>query len=303
MKITVVMPAYREKTEQISQAIESILSQTIREFEYIIILDDPDNKEMTKLLQSYAEKDSRISLYVNEKNSGCPYSKDRGIRLANTEYVAVMDADDIAHTERLEKQLQKIEDEKLDLVAGYVTVIDDEGKRLYDMVNLPLNHEQIAKKLQINNCVPHPTWFMKRSMYLELNGYVDLCGCEDYDFLIRAVNAGYRIGILDNIVLDYRLSTQSVSRNNLYKQYLMMQFLQDKYFKHKMKYKNFDEFYNASYTDKKARKYSKASVYFEKAVSEKARHAYMGMLSNLCKSVMSSKEYAGKILKYVMQEL
>lgn len=303
MKITVVMPAYREKTEQIRHAIESILSQTLQEFEYIIILDDPENKDMEELLRSYAEKDSRISFYINEKNCGCPYSKDRGIRLASTEYIAIMDGDDIAHPERLEMQLKKIENEKLDLVAGYVTVIDEDGKPLYDMVNLPLTHETIAKKLRINNCMPHPTWFLKRNMYLELGGYVDLYGCEDYDFLIRAVNAGYKLGMVDHIVLDYRLSTYSVSRNNLYKQYLMMQFLQDKYYKHKIKYKSFDELLKIKYTDKKSEKYSKASIYFEKAVSEKSKHAYIRMICDLCKSVMTSKEYTVKILKYVMQEL
>lgn len=303
MKITVVMPAYREKPEQIRHAIESILSQTLREFEYIIILDDPENKDMEKLLRSYAEKDSRISFYINEKNCGCPYSKDRGIRLASTEYIAIMDGDDIAHPERLEMQLKKIENEKLDLVAGYVTVIDEDGKPLYDMVNLPLRHETIAKKLRINNCMPHPTWFLKRNMYLELGGYIDLYGCEDYDFLIRAVNAGYKLGMVDQIVLDYRLSTYSVSRNNLYKQYLMMQFLQDKYYKHRMKHKSFEEFLEIKYTDKKAEKYSKASIYFEKAVSEKSKHAYVQMICDLCKSVMASKEYTVKILKYVMQEI
>lgn len=97
-KISVVMPAYRESPEQIKLAIESILCQTYRDFQYIIILDDQENKEMETLLRSYAKKDARISLYINEKNSGCPFSKDRGIRIADTEYVAIMDSDDVALT-------------------------------------------------------------------------------------------------------------------------------------------------------------------------------------------------------------
>ena len=73
--------------------------------------------------------------------------------------------------------------------------------------------------------------------YLDLGGYTDMQGCEDYDFLIRAINQGYRLGMVDEILLDYRLSSQSISRNNLYKQYLMLSYIQDKYFKHKHNYK------------------------------------------------------------------
>lgn len=302
-KITVVMPAYREKKEQICQAIESILNQTYRNFEYIIVLDDPQNEELKALIQGYANNDARISLYVNEKNGGCPYSKDRGVRLADTEYVAIMDSDDIARPYRLEKQLEKIEREQLDMVAGYVRVIDEDGTPLYDMDNLPLTHDKIVKKMKVNNCMPHPTWFLKRSMYLTLGGYTDMQGCEDYDFLIRAIREGYRLGMVDEILLDYRLSTNSVSRNNLYKQYLMMQFIQDKYYKHRLKYDSYEEFEKARYTEQKANHYAKASVHFEKGILAKAQNKYMLMLWYIMKSLVSSKDYALKICRYVLQEL
>ena len=136
-EITVVMPAYREKESQIRQAIESILCQTVEDFEFIIVLDDPENVVLKALIESYVGTDHRVSLYVNEKNSGCPFSKDRGVRLADTEYIAIMDSDDIAKPYRLEKQLQRMKRDRLDLVAGYVTVINDAGIPLYDMDNLP----------------------------------------------------------------------------------------------------------------------------------------------------------------------
>lgn len=52
------------------------------------------------------------------------------------------------------------------------------------MDNLPLTHEKISEKLKVNNCMPHPTWFMRKEMYIGLDGYADIQGCEDYDFLI-----------------------------------------------------------------------------------------------------------------------
>lgn len=302
-KITVIMPVYREKKEHVMLAIESIINQTYKDFEYVIILDDPNNKELEELIREYESRDSRISLYINERNLGCPRSKDRGIRLAQTEYVAIMDSDDVARPNRLEMQLKKMESEKLDMVAGYVTVVDEDGTPLYDMDNLPLTHEKIAEKLRVNNCMPHPTWFLRKEMYMNLGGYADIQGCEDYDFLIRAVRAGYRLGMVDDIVLDYRLSTHSISRNNLYKQYLMMRYLQDKYFKKSWNECSCDEFIKARYTEKKAEKYARASMHFESALAAKAQKKLLFMLVCILKTVLTSGEYALKIFRYVLQEM
>lgn len=302
-KITVVMPAYREKKEQISQAIESILKQTYEDFQCIIVLDDPDNKEMEELLDFYEKKDGRILLYINDKNLGCPCSKDRGIRLAQTEYVAIMDSDDVARPDRLEKELYTLESNQLDLVGAYVSVMDEDGKFLYNMDNLPLAHEKIAKRMRVNNCVPHPTWFMRKEMYINLGGYTDMQGGEDYDFLLRAIEQGYKLGIVDKILLDYRLSTHSISRNNLYKQYLMMKYLQDKHFYHKTKVSSYEEYVDEKYSEVKAKRYSDASVFFEQAIAAKAEHNFIKMGVLVMKSMFSSKEYAGKIMRYVLQEI
>lgn len=302
-KITVVMPAYRENRNQILQAIESILKQTYQEFEYIIILDDPNNIELVNLIRSYEEKDNRIRLYVNEKNMGCPYSKDRGIRLAQTEYIAIMDSDDVARPDRLEKELYTLESNQLDLVGAYVSVMDEDGKYLYNMDNLPLTHEKIAKRMRVNNCVPHPTWFMRKQMYVNLGGYTDMQGGEDYDFLLRAIEQGYKLGIVDKILLDYRLSTHSISRNNLYKQYLMMKYLQDKHFYHKTKISSYEEYVDEKYSEVKAKRYSDASVFFEQAIAAKAEHNFIRMGILVMKSMFSSKEYAGKIMRYILQEI
>lgn len=295
------MPVYREKIEHLRMAIESILDQTWKNIQLIIILDDPNNSLLKNVINDYIEKDSRVLLYINEENMGCPYSKDRGIKLAETEYVAIMDADDIARPFRLEKQIHRIVEKQLDIVAGCVKVINDNGDPLYCMDNLPADHNDIAKKMKVNNCMPHPTWLLKKEVYINLGGYVDMQGCEDYDFLIRAIRGGYRLGTVGEIVLDYRLSEKSVSRNSLYKQYLMMQYLQDKYYRHKYNYQTYEDIYNRKYTEKRAEKYAKASVYFEEALVYKGNSRYFRMLVSIVKVLVSSKDYCVKVLRYVMQ--
>lgn len=302
MQVTVVMPVYREKEEFVRQAIESILNQTLADFKYIIILDDPDNYKLQQVIDEYCSNDERIAFYINDKNMGCPLTKNKGVTLSTTEYVAIMDADDISYHNRLEVQLLRMQNSNIDFLAGYVDVIDEENNVLYTMDKLPIMHEDIVKKMRINNCMPHPAWFFKKKTYMALGGYADIQGCEDYDLLIRAINQGYRLGNCDQLVLRYRLSKQSISRDNLYKQYLMMQYIQDKYFYHRFLYDSYQEYESQKYTDKKAKKYSKAADAFQEALICKKQNKYYDMLKSLSK-ILVSKEYIAKIMRYLWETM
>lgn len=299
-KVSVVMPVYREKEIFVRQAIESILNQTCTDFEYIIILDDPMNDNLMQVINEYKAKDDRISFYINDKNMGCPLTKHKGICMAVTEYVAIMDADDISYPERLERQLEWIQTKKVDFLSGYVSVINDEGNIVYNMDNLPVKHADIVKKMRVNNCMPHPCWFLKKSAYMVLGGYADIQGCEDYDLLIRAMQAGYKLGNCDQIILKYRLSNQSISRNNLFKQYLMMCYLQDQYFYHKLSFASYEQYEASRFTEKKAESYAKAAQAFEQALIYKNQHRYIAMLRK-CFQILISVEYVEKIVRYLLE--
>lgn len=301
-KVSVVMPVYREKEGFVRQAIESILNQTLTDFQYIIILDDPDNDELKQVIHEYCKNDSRIHFIVNDRNMGCPLTKNKGILLSTTEYVAIMDADDVSYPDRLETQLKRMEKDEVDFLAGYVEVIDEEDTVLYRMDNLPVKHEDVVKKMRVNNCMPHPAWMLKKRSYLALDGYADIQGCEDYDLLLRAMNAGYKLGNCDRIILKYRLSQQSISRDNLYRQYLMMRYIQDKYFYHKLPYNSYQEYENRKYTPEKAKRYAKAADAFQRALICKKRKQFAGVLINTAE-IFISREYIEKIVRYLSQTI
>ena len=301
-KVSVIMPVYREKEGFVRQAIESILNQTLTDFQYIIILDDPDNDELKQVIHEYCKNDSRIHFIVNDRNMGCPLTKNKGILLSTTEYVAIMDADDVSYPDRLETQLKRMEKDEVDFLAGYVEVIDEEDTVLYRMDNLPGKHEDVVKKMRVNNCMPHPAWMLKKRSYLALDGYADIQGCEDYDLLLRAMNAGYKLGNCDRIILKYRLSQQSISRDNLYRQYLMMRYIQDKYFYHKLPYNSYQEYENRKYTPEKAKRYAKAADAFQRALICKKRKQFAGVLINTAE-IFISREYIEKIVRYLSQTI
>lgn len=224
--ISVIMSTFNESENYVRLAIESILNQTYKDIEFIIIIDNPDNSDMIKLINEYQNRDERIRLIQNEVNLGLTESLNKGLIIANGEYIARMDADDIAERNRLEKQIEYIEKFKLDLVGCSMRRISQEGKVLYEITNKSYSSKCISNLIHYDNCVPHPSWLVRRKLYESLGGYRDVYACEDYDFLLRAVLKGYHIGLCDDVLMNYRINTTGISRNNSLRQTLTGDYLQ-----------------------------------------------------------------------------
>ena len=224
-KLSVVMSTYREPEEYIRLAVRSVLEQTYTDFEFIIVIDDPENKEMERWLTAFAAEDDRIVILKNEKNLGLVGALNRALEAVRGEFVARMDSDDIAMPDRFEKQLAYLESHKLDLVGALIRRMDEEGEVLSGLDTRHYPPEVIMNELRVTDCVPHPTWLLRREVYERLGGYRLINRCEDYDFLLRALKAGYSIGLCDEYLLNYRIFTKSISQSGLLEQRLTARYL------------------------------------------------------------------------------
>ena len=101
--VSVLTPIYNTNLEHLQKCIESILNQTLTDFEFIILNDSPDNTDLEKFVLSFQDK--RIRYIKNDKNIGISASRNKLIDLARGKYIAVFDHDDISHPTRLEKQV------------------------------------------------------------------------------------------------------------------------------------------------------------------------------------------------------
>lgn len=218
--ISVIMSTYNEPEKWIRESVESILNQSYINIEFIIVCDNPKNKILIKLLEEYKRKDSRITIILNEKNIGLTKSLNKAIIYSNGEYIARMDSDDIADKERLEKQIIYLNKNKLDLIGAGVKCIT-ENKELIAVLNkLPKENNTFKRKIRYNNCMPHPTWFGRKDVFSELNGYRNIDYAEDYDFILRALHKGFRLGNINEVLLDYRMRSTSISNKNGLKQFV-----------------------------------------------------------------------------------
>jgi glycosyltransferase involved in cell wall biosynthesis len=203
--ITVLMPVYNAG-KYLTQAVDSILNQTFTDFEFLII-DDGSTDNSVEIIKSYSDR--RIRLVINEQNLGISATLNKGIELSSCELVARMDADDISYPERLKKQFDYfLAFPETVMLSTSVRFIDNENKS---------NEVQIVD--HFFNCYfinficaqYHPTIMYKRSVVIGHGGY-KMRYSEDFDLWWRLMAANLKIGHLNEILLDYRNSDNSLSK-------------------------------------------------------------------------------------------
>ena len=302
--ISVVMSTYHENEKQLRESIESILSQTYNNFEFIILLDDPENLLHKQIIESYSAKDKRIRFVINEKNMGLPRTLNKGLNLAKGQYIARMDADDISLPYRLERQFNYLTLHNYDLIGGITQIIDENGNDIFSIQKVPTDPKKIQKALSYGQCIAHPTWFGRREVFDQLQGYRLVPLCEDYDFTLRAKLKGYQISNLDEVVLKYRMTSNSISRTNLYEQYLYMKYISNKYSKGEIVQINDAQNYvKKNNMNRKANKYLRANVLFNDTLKHLEKKEWMSFVTCGFRLLFTSNAYLDKIRRFLMLSL
>ena len=209
-QISVIM-AVHNGGRYLEVAVESILNQTFRDFEFII-MDDGSTDGSGEVLRSLSERDSRISL-IQQENTGLTKSLNRLLALAKGEYIARMDGDDIATPERLEKQLQAfVENSDLVLLGAEVELITEDGITL-GLRSQPHEEIEIRRRLLLGDggALTHPVVMFRRDTANAVGGYDErFTTTQDLDLFIRLAEQG-RVFNLPEILLKWRQHGGSVN--------------------------------------------------------------------------------------------
>lgn len=203
--------------EYLSESIESILNQTLREFEFIIILDGPSENEK-KIIKEYMNVDSRIILIENKTNRGLAYSLNKAIAHSNSEFIARMDGDDISDLRRLEKQYSVMtENPQIDILGTNAEIID-ENSNITGNKEYPENDFEIKKILWANPII-HPSVMFKKDKILSIGGYDDsLLRRQDYELWFRSAHNNLTFYNIQEKLIKYRITDQHMIKNNFFKQ-------------------------------------------------------------------------------------
>jgi glycosyltransferase involved in cell wall biosynthesis len=202
-QLTVLMPVYNAE-KFLREAIESILQQTFADFEFLII-DDGSTDNSVPIIQSYP--DPRIRLLKNDQNLGISATLNKGIVAAASDIIARMDADDISHPSRLEKQFHYMQNNPdCALVSCWANVITEDKQ----FVRLERYRSEFYYfNLTFECWMYHPTIVFRRQPVIQVGMY-SMPYSEDYD-LFWKISTRFKIGNLEEPLVDYRLSPTSLN--------------------------------------------------------------------------------------------
>ena len=212
---SVLMSVYRkEKAEHLIAAIESILNQTVRPEQFILVEDGPLTSELYAVIGKYAGENPEMFTVVKlEQNQGLAVALDTGIQHSRNELIARMDSDDISLPERCEKQLQRCaENPKLALLGTNIDEFYDTPDKIVSARVVPEKYEDIVRYIRRRDPFNHPTVMYKKSEVIRCGGYGTLRRRQDFDLFSRMINMGCYAENIGQSLLYFRSNEDNYKR-------------------------------------------------------------------------------------------
>ena len=217
LKISIITPTYNS-SKFIKRTITSVLNQTYKDWEYLII-DDGSTDNTLELVNEFIKQDPRIKLLKNAQNSGGPATpKNIGIENATGEYVAFLDHDDEWLPEKLEKQLKVFKEsknEKLGLVSCFLNIRDNDGKLIYK--HKKNYNGNVIKQLANGNFIVTSSCVMTKLIILKEVGLFDprFKTSDDWDMWLRISKAGYNFDFILEYLVNYITHGKNTHMGNI----------------------------------------------------------------------------------------
>lgn len=210
--ISILLPAYNGE-KYLSQAIESVLQQTFKNFK-VYLINDGSTDNTLKIMKKFAQQDHRV-IIITHDNIGMGASLNKALELVDTEWIARMDADDIMEPIRLERQIDFIKQHpEIAVASSFVSYIDANNKVIGKSTSEFTNKEKVDEYLSKNKLIgfSHPAVLFKKDVILEVGGYrPQFWPADDIDLWNRVAERGYGILVQPEYLLRYRIHSESVS--------------------------------------------------------------------------------------------
>ncbi|MEC5313941.1 glycosyltransferase [Enterococcus casseliflavus] len=211
---SVLMSVYsKESPLFLKQSIESILNQTIKTNDFVIVLDGLLTRELNEILCYYKDNYDCINLVQLEENIGLGLALNKGLKLCKNELVARMDSDDISLPNRCEKQLDRFNAEKnLSVLGTQIAEFYEVPTKTESMRIVPTAYSEILKFSKRRSPFNHPTVMYKKTEILHLGAYSDIKRKEDLDLFLRVLSEGMYAENLREVGLYFRSNRDNYLR-------------------------------------------------------------------------------------------
>ena len=219
-KYSVLMSVYSgEKPEYLRDSIESILAQTVKPDQFVIVEDGELTTDAENIIKKYEnERKDLFTIVRNKNNQGLGIALDCGIQYCRNELIARMDSDDIAFPDRCRKELEVFaRDNSIDIVSGSIAEFEGSISNIVSHRVVPEHNKEICKQMRRRSPFNHPAVMYKKSKVIECGGYGGSARKEDHDLFSRMLHSGCQGYNLQEDILYYRTGADGIRRRQSWK--------------------------------------------------------------------------------------
>ncbi len=214
-KYSVLMSLYKkEHPEYLRLALDSMVKQTVKPDEIVLVEDGPLTDELYKVIYEYKRSyPELLHIVVNTTNLGLGSALNEGLKACRNELVARMDTDDISKLDRCEKQLERFQEKpELSIVGSHIDEFIGDTTNIISQRRVPTDNASIYNYAKKRSAFNHPAVMYRKSKVLENNGYSDLKRNQDVDLFGRMLFSGCKAENIDEALLWFRSSDELAKR-------------------------------------------------------------------------------------------
>lgn len=218
IKFSVLMSVYKnDNVDDVKDSIESLLNQTLMPDQIVIVADGPVSLELMDLLKHY-EKNNIFDIHYRDKNIGLGLTLNEGLNYCKYDLVARMDADDICHQDRFEKQIGIFKNDKnIDLIGSNVDEYDEYMDKKLAIKKVPETDIEIKKYIKKRNPFNHMSVMYKKNKVLEAGSYLDCPLFEDYYLWCRMAKINCNFYNIQEPLMNVRTGLSMINRRGGFK--------------------------------------------------------------------------------------
>lgn len=233
IQFSVLISVYKkEKAEYLKQALQSVINQTLKPTEVVIVKDGFLTKELDECIEDFQRQHPKLfKILTFKKNRGLGLALRDGVKACKYEYIARMDSDDISKPDRFDKQFKYIQKHpETTLLGTWITEFSKDEKKPDTITQLPCNHLEITKFAKRRNPFRHMTVIYKKQAVIDSGNYRAFLWFEDYDLWIRMLQKGYITANIPEYLVNVRADKDMFARRGGW-QYLKQDLRFQKYLK------------------------------------------------------------------------
>lgn len=203
--VSVIIPTYKRPPELIKRSVLSVINQTYKKLEIIVVDDSPNDYPKRKLVKEYLENisDIRVRYFQHSQNLGANEARNTGIKISKGEYCAFLDDDDEWLPSKIQLQMEKFDDDMVGLVYCKAEVIDEVNGTTRPILNTLKKGSQYHSLLRKNFIGSNSFVVLRKEALLEVGGYnKKLLSNQDYDLFLKIAKK-YTIDYVDKVLVNY----------------------------------------------------------------------------------------------------